>query len=147
MFGFIRDFSCQFGRRALLHVIAALALAAPETGFAAAAPKGDAARGKTYYEECAGCHSLRENLIGPRHCGVVGRKAAAVSDYPSYSEAMRTSGIVWTVKKLDEFLASPLSYLPDTVMGYVGISDAGVRADIIAYLQQASAESSLCSGL
>lgn len=110
----------------------------------AAAPKGDPARGEDLYEECKGCHSLTENVIGPRHCGVVGRKAGSVADYPSYTSVMKESGITWDHEKLNEFLTSPLSYLSGTAMGFAGFSDAADRADVIAYLEKAGKDPALC---
>jgi len=109
----------------------------------AAAPKGDPARGETVYEECSGCHSLTENVVGPRHCGVVGRKAGSVTDYPSYTSVMKGSGLTWNAAKLDEFLANPLSYLEGTAMGFAGLSDPGARADVIAYLEKAGKDPAL----
>jgi cytochrome c len=110
----------------------------------AAAPKGDPIKGEEIYHECSGCHSLTENVIGPRHCGVVGRKAAGVSDYASYTDVMKESGITWDHQKLDEFLASPLSYLSGTAMGFVGLSNPQDRADVIAYLEQAGKDPKIC---
>jgi cytochrome c len=134
--------SVRFVRMAGFVAIAALMY--PVAGFAAA--KGDPARGEEIYAECSGCHDLKENRIGPKHCGVVGRKAASVADYPSYSEPMRDSEIVWDVTKLDEFLQAPLSYVPGTAMGYAGLYEEKDRADLIAYLAQATADSKLCGG-
>ena len=130
------------GRLAVGFVGAGLTLASYATY--AAAPKGDPARGETVYEECSGCHSLTENVIGPRHCGVVGRKAGSVADFPSYTSVMKESGITWDPAKLDEFLTSPLSYLSGTAMGFVGLSDPGARADVIAYLEKAGKDPALC---
>jgi cytochrome c len=113
----------------------------------AAALKGDAHHGEEIYQECAGCHSMTDNVIGPRHCGVVGRKAGSVKDYPSYTDVMKDSGITWTPEKLDEFLASPLSYLSGTAMGFAGIGDAQHRADVIAYLQQAGSDPKVCGSV
>lgn len=107
-------------------------------------PKGDAARGEQLYADCAGCHKLQENSSGPMHCGVVGRKAGSVPGF-AYSEAMRTSGLVWDAKTLDEFLTSPISYVPGTNMGFAGLRDATDRADLIAYLQQAGNDPALCA--
>lgn len=113
----------------------------------AAALKGDPAHGEELYEECSGCHSMTENVIGPRHCGVVGRKAGSVKDYPSYTDVMKDSGITWTHDKLDEFLASPLSYLSGTAMGFVGIGDAQHRADVIAFLEKAGSDPATCASV
>jgi cytochrome c len=105
---------------------------------------GDAARGRELYsKECAACHSLTENADAPLHCGLIGRKAGRVPGY-AYSEAMRSSGLVWNEKTLDEFLAGPFIFLPGTIMGFPGFTDATDRADVIAYLQQVSNDPNQC---
>lgn len=126
---------CTLGFAAALFV-------APVSAFAAA--KGDPAAGKVMYTECEGCHSLKENKVGPRHCGVVGRKAGSVADYPNYSHEMKDSGLTWDVKTLSEFLAEPFSYVSGTRMGYIGISDEQSRLDLIAYLEEQSKDPNIC---
>ncbi len=111
---------------------AALALLLP----GAAAAKGDAARGEQLYARCAACHALERDRVGPRHCGLVGRRAGSVKGF-DYSQAMKNSGVVWNAKTLDRFLANPPGALPGTTMTYAGVSDAQERADLIAYLASA----------
>jgi cytochrome c len=103
---------------------------------AAAAAVGDPARGAAIYERCAACHALAYDRTGPRHCGLIGRRAGSVPGF-AYSEAMKRSGIVWNARTLDRFLAAPLKAVPGTAMGYAGIADAGERRDLIAYLESA----------
>jgi len=120
-------------RRAFARALGLMAFAAT----AAAAPaQGDSAAGAVVYERCAACHALAYDRTGPRHCGVVGRRAGSVAGF-AYSEAMRRSGIVWTRETLDRFLADPLRAVPGTSMGYAGVPEAKERADLIAYLAQA----------
>lgn len=107
------------------------------------APKGDPVAGRALYAQCAGCHSMQENAVGPHHCGLLGRKAGTVPDY-KYSEAMAASGLVWNEKTLDEFLTSPISYVTGTNMGFVGFTEARQRADVIAYIHQANNDPSVC---
>jgi cytochrome c len=90
------------------------------------------------------CHALTENRIGPRHCGVFGRRAGAAAGF-DYSPAMRRPKIAWNEKTLDAFLLDPLKYLPGTAMVYAGVTDARDRADVIARLKSASAESPACA--
>ena len=97
----------------------------------------DLEKGKALYEECKGCHGLTDNVVGPRHCGVVGRVAGSVPDF-QYSDVMKTSKIVWTDEKLHAFLTSPFTYLSGTNMGYAGLYDVAERNDLIAYLHQVS---------
>ena len=89
------------------------------------------------------CHSLTENRIGPRHCGVFGRRAGAVPGF-DYSPAMRKAKIVWSEKTLDAFLTDPMKYVPGTAMVYAGVPDRKERADVIAWLKIASERSATC---
>jgi cytochrome c len=102
-----------------------------------AAATGDPDSGRLLYARCAACHSLTTNRTGPRHCGLIGRPAGSVAGF-DYSEAMKSSGIVWTVAALDRFLADPMTAVPGTTMGYAGISDSRERIDLLAFLAQAS---------
>ena len=106
---------------------------------AAAAPaQGDSAAGAVVYERCAACHALAYDRTGPRHCGLIGRRAGSVPGY-AYSEAMKKSKIVWSAATLDRFLANPTAAVPGTTMGYAGVADAKERAALIAYLADANA--------
>lgn len=94
---------------------------------------GDAVRGKAQYQACEACHSIDDNDLGPRHRGVVGRRAGSVSDY-AYSAALKHSGLTWDEKTLNRWLINPTGLVPGTKM-FFQIPDAQVRADIIAYLK------------
>lgn len=100
----------------------------------AAAP--DAVRGEQLYARCIACHALAYDRVGPRHCGLLGRRAGSVPGY-AYSPAMKNSGLVWDEKTLDRFLAKPLALVPGTAMTYDGVPDARDRKDLIAYLKAA----------
>lgn len=104
----------------------------------AAAPAGDPARGEQVYARCMACHSLEENRVGPRHCGLFGRHAGRAPGF-SYSPAMRRSRIVWNEKTLDRFLTDPQKYVPGTAMVFSGVPDPAERADLIAWLKVATA--------
>lgn len=114
------------------------ALAAAPHGFAAPADApssfrlGDPVQGKITYQACMGCHSIDENDVGPKHRGVVGRRAGSVPDY-NYSTALRNSGIAWTPAMIDRWLQGPQKLVPGAKM-FFSIPDAKQRADIIAYL-------------
>lgn len=116
----------------------ALAAAGAEASGArsGATARGDPANGERIYGRCLACHALQYDRTGPRHCGLLGRKAGSVPGF-DYSEVMKRSGIVWNAATLDRFLADPLGTVPGTTMGYAGIADARERADLIAYLGQA----------
>jgi cytochrome c len=110
---------------------AALALAA---ALCQAAP--DAARGEQVYARCLACHALATDRVGPRHCGLLGRRAGTVPGF-GYSVAMQKSKLTWDEKTLDRFLTKPLKVVPGTAMTYDGVPDAKDRADLIAYLRKA----------
>lgn len=121
------------------------AMAAVGTPATAAAPavasaeaggpgKGDADHGKALYQGCAACHSIDDNDLGPKHRGVVGRKAGIIPDY-NYSPALKSSGLTWTTANLDRWLTNPSAMVPGTKM-FFRIDDPQSRADIIAYLEQ-----------
>jgi cytochrome c len=94
---------------------------------------GDAARGRAAYEaRCGACHSPQADRVGPRHAGVLGRRAGSVDGY-DYSPALKASRLVWDAASLERWLADPESVIPGQRMGY-RLDDAAVRADIVAYL-------------
>lgn len=112
----------------------ALSIASPPT---LAAP--DAVRGEQLYGRCIACHALAMDRVGPRHCGLLGRRAGSVADF-DYSAAMQKSNIVWDEKTLDLFLKKPLAMLPGSSMTYDGVPDARDRVDLIAYLKAANSD-------
>ena len=103
---------------------------------AAASPAwaaGDAQRGPQAYEaRCGGCHSVDTDRVGPRHAGVLGRRAGSVRGF-TYSDALRKSGLTWDAALLERWLANPEALVPGQRMGYQ-LADAQARADIVAYL-------------
>ena len=101
---------------------------------------GDATRGEQQFKECAACHSLEAGVtnVGPSLSGLFGRPAGSLADF-RYSAAMKRSGITWTPPVLDEFIADPQKRVPANRMPYAGLTDAAARADLIAYLQKATA--------
>jgi cytochrome c len=118
---------------ALVLLLAAIALL-PLVAFGAA---GDPAKGKAIYQRCQGCHSIDRNRVGPMHLALFGRRAGSLEGF-AYSKAMRESGIVWNEATLDKFLENPRGVVPGTKMTYAGVKDAQERADLIAYLKQAT---------
>jgi cytochrome c len=108
------------------------------TSVSLAMAKGDSERGQSLYQSrCTACHSLEYNGVGPAHQGVFGRTAGKTSGY-LYSEALKSSKVVWTDKMLNLWLADPEKFIPGQKMG-ISVPDANERADLIAYLKKASA--------
>ena len=99
---------------------------------------GDVARGEKVYSRCLACHALEYDRTGPHHCGLFGRKAGSVEGFV-YSEAMKSSSIIWDEETLNWFLRNPVTAIPGTAMGYAGVPDDGERRDLIAYLKERNA--------
>jgi cytochrome c len=105
-------------------------------GIGQANAAADAARGAALFNRCYICHSNTKgasNRMGPNLFGVVGRKAGTFPGY-AYSATLKGAGFVWTVPKLDAYLADPQKVVPGNNMPLAGISDSQQRADIAAYL-------------
>jgi cytochrome c len=61
-----------------------------------------------------------------------------VSSFDRYSDALKSSGIVWDDRALDGWLTDPQGMVPDNDMPFEGIKDARVRADLVAFLEEAT---------
>jgi cytochrome c len=117
----------------------ALLSASAFAGAGERASTADARLGAGVYARCLACHALNHNVVGPRHCGLFGRRAGAVPGF-DYSPAMKGSKIVWDEKTLDRFLSDPMKALPGTSMIFAGVPDAKERASLIAWLKRATVE-------
>ena len=117
-----------------MHVLVASMLALDALHPAVAASAADAKRGEQIYGRCTACHALAFDRVGPRHCGLFGRRAGSVAGF-DYSTAMTNSKITWNEKTLERFLRKPLEMVPGSTMTYDGVPDAKDRADLIAYLK------------
>lgn len=111
----------------------------PETAAAEkAAPAADTAGGEEAYNNaCRTCHSVKpgDNRLGPSLSGIVGKKAGGESGY-QYSPSLKDSEVTFDEATLDKFITNPDSVVPGNNMKpYTGISDAALRAKIIAFLK------------
>jgi cytochrome c len=99
----------------------------------------DAARGELLGLACAACHRFREGepLIGPHLQGVFGRPAASLEGF-DYSPALRASGLVWTPRSLEAWLADPAGFVEGTTMAFTGYRSPDDRRALIAYLLRAT---------
>jgi cytochrome c len=100
----------------------------------------DVARGELLGLACAACHRFRVEegtLIGPNLQGVFGRRAASVEGF-NYSPALRESGLVWTPRSLEAWLANPAGFVEGTTMPFTGYRSAADRRDLIVYLLRAT---------
>jgi cytochrome c len=106
----------------------------------AAAAAQDAQHGKELFDQCIACHSFdpAQNGAGPNLKGLFGRKVASVDDFV-YSPPLRRADFVWTPELLDKFLAEPQAPpFRGNRMPFAGMPDPQARADLIAYLKEAT---------
>ncbi len=92
--------------------------------------------GKSLYDsECRRCHApdTTHESYGPPLENIVGRAAGSYPDY-DYSDALGTSGIVWTPPALRAWMEDNDGFMPGTKMRHVGIQDRTVQDFILAYL-------------
>lgn len=104
------------------------------------AETGDATRGRQDFRACAPCHSLEpdRNMTGPSLANLWGRRAGSLPSFDRYSDALKSSGIIWDDHALDGWLTDPQRMVPDNEMPFEGIKDASDRADLLAFLKEAT---------
>jgi cytochrome c len=97
-------------------------------------------RGERNFRVCMPCHSLEpdRNMTGPSLAGLWGRKAGSLESFERYSDALKSSGIIWEERSLDAWITDPDHLVPGNEMPFNGIKDDRARADLLAFLKQAT---------
>lgn len=106
----------------------------------AAHAAGDPVLGKTQAAVCTACHSFEKggmNKIGPNLNGIFGKKAGTNPTF-LYTQGMKTYDVVWDEASIDKWITNPKLILPTTKMVYPGQGNAEARANIIAFLKEAT---------
>ena len=101
---------------------------------------GDVAAGEKVFKKCKACHVVdaEKHKTGPHLVNIMGRLAGGADGYKKYSNAMKSSGIVWNEESLDGYLKKPEAYVRGTRMLFVGLRKESDRANVIAYLKSYS---------
>lgn len=122
------------------NMLAAAVLGTLSFGMPAAFSAGNPTRGRRAFGPCAMCHSLQpdQNMTGPSLAGLWNRKAGSLRSFTRYSSALQSSNIVWNDRTLDEWVTDPRHLIPGNQMTFAGIKDARQRADLLAFLKEAT---------
>jgi cytochrome c len=126
-------------------VVTAVAAAAAMAVSASVAVAQDAAAGQQVFNRCLPCHAVgpdAENKIGPELNGLDGRHSGSAPNY-SYSDANKTSGIVWGEATFKEYIKNPAAMVPGTKMAFAGIKNDQEINDLWAYLKQFDADGNI----
>ena len=100
----------------------------------------DSENGERLAQMCRTWHTVGEggvHMIGPNLFGFFGKTAGSADRY-NYSPPLQEAEFIWTPRALDAWLERPARFLPGNRMGYPGVSSASDRADLIAYLLEAT---------
>ena len=115
-------------------IVAALVIA----GSSASSIAQDVQKGTAVFNVCLARHAIgpgAQNKIGPELNGLNGRTAGTVTNF-DYSDANKSSGIVWNEATFEEYIKNPQAKIPGTKMIFPGIKNEQQAKDLWAYVSQ-----------
>jgi cytochrome c len=68
----------------------------------------------------------------------MGSQSGHLPSFSRYSPALKSANIEWNDKTLNEWIADPQHVVPDNQMTFPGVKDARQRADLLAFLKEAT---------
>jgi len=124
----------------MVRIAAVFLMLATVAADAALAAEANATRGQRVFRNCALCHSLEpgKHMTGPSLAKLWNSKAGTQQDFARYSPALKSSGIVWDDQTLDAWIANPQQLVPGNTMTFRGVNSEQARADLLAYLREAT---------
>ena len=102
---------------------------------------GDPKMGRRQFAPCTSCHTVNEggpSKVGPNLHGIFGRTSGTKVDFQKFSDAIKNAAVVWDEEKVDKYITKPKDFMPGNKMAFIGIKNPKVRANIIAYLKEAT---------
>jgi cytochrome c len=102
---------------------------------------GDVERGRLAFGPCRTCHypeAVMGHNNGPNLHRIFGKVAGKQAGFAYYSETFKAVQFVWTPQLMDAWLENPMAMFPGSSMMSLGVPDPQRRADLIAFLEQAS---------
>ncbi len=117
---------------------------------APALAEGDREAGRdvfAYSAACIACHAIgctRDEA--PKLGGIIGRRAGTDPKFDGYSDAMKSSDVVWTEETLDAYIAGPAAFIPGNGMASTTgkLEDETQRRNLIAFLKEPDESVDLC---
>lgn len=101
---------------------------------------GDPVMGKRQFAVCTSCHTVEPggaDRLGPNLNGIFGKQAGSKAGF-AYSNVIKNAGIIWDERRIDQYITNPAQYLPGNKMAFPGVARPDMRANIIAYLKEAT---------
>jgi cytochrome c len=98
------------------------------------------AAAKQFLNSCGVCHTVEpkaEIRQGPNLGTAFGRTAGTLTEFPTYTEAVKKAGaggLVWNEESLDKWITNAAEFIPGSSMPY-SQPDAAKRKLIVAYLK------------
>lgn len=102
---------------------------------------GDPTRGRLVFGACRTCHYAEQAMghnNGPNLHRIFGKVVGQQKGFDYYSATFKAAGFVWTPQVMYTWLENPMAMFPASSMMSLGVPDPQRRADLIAFLQQAS---------
>jgi len=102
---------------------------------------GDAERGRLAFGPCRTCHypeAFMGHNNGPNLHRIFGKVAGKQAGFAYYSATFKAAQFVWTPQLMYAWLENPMAMFPGSSMMSLGVPDPQRRADLIAFLEQAS---------
>jgi cytochrome c len=105
------------------------------------APQGDPQRGRLVFGPCRTCHYAEQSMghnNGPNLHRIFGKVAGKQAGFAYYSTTFKDARFVWTPQLMYRWLENPMAMFPGSSMMSLGVPAPQRRADLIAFLEQAS---------